>query len=127
MQMRHHVGIGEEWGVKISTTSNTSDWCGMRASNIAGVVDLLVEDIEARVLAVGEVKPEATAECQVLAPLLLQKEKHGVCPVDSRDIPAGARWACNPTRKIFTEASPHRYFSKENIPNGKIKRRHKFH
>ena len=46
-----------------------------------GVVDLLVEDIEARVLAVGEVKPEATAECQVLAPLLLQKEKHGVCPV----------------------------------------------
>ena len=45
------------------------------------VVDLLVEDLEARVLAVGEVKPEATAYCQVLAPLLLQKEKHGVCPV----------------------------------------------
>ena len=36
LEMRHHVGTGAEWGVKISTTSNTSDWCGMRASNIAG-------------------------------------------------------------------------------------------
>ena len=42
---------------------------------------MLVEDLEARVLAVGEIKPEAAADCQVLAPLLVQKGKCGVCPV----------------------------------------------
>ena len=36
LEMRRQVGIGTEWGVKMSTTSNTSDWCGMRTSNIAG-------------------------------------------------------------------------------------------
>ncbi|CAI8045444.1 hypothetical protein GBAR_LOCUS25138 [Geodia barretti] len=81
MEMRRHVGIGKEWGVKASTTSSTRDWCGMRASNISGVVDFLVENVDARVLAVGGVNSEVTAQCQVLAPLLLQREKQGVCPV----------------------------------------------
>ena len=35
--IRHHVDIGTDWGVKVSTTTNSvSDWCGIRGRNISG-------------------------------------------------------------------------------------------
>ena len=44
-----------EWGVKFSTTNNSiHDWCGVRADNLSGVVDLEVEDLDIGALAVGE-------------------------------------------------------------------------
>ena len=44
-----------------------------------GVVDFLVETVEATVLAVGEVKPETSADCQVLAPLLALRSHRKGC------------------------------------------------
>ena len=42
---------------------------------------MLIENTNAKVLAVGEVKPALPADCQVLAPLIMEKDKRGVCPV----------------------------------------------
>ena len=53
----------------------------MRLIQCTDVVDVLIENTNAKVLAVGEVKPALPADCQVLAPLIMEKDKRGVCPV----------------------------------------------
>ena len=34
LNIRNHVNIGTEWGIKLSTTGNSvHDWCGIRSAN----------------------------------------------------------------------------------------------
>jgi hypothetical protein len=34
--IRHELGMGSEWGLKMSTTTTTADWCSMKGDNISG-------------------------------------------------------------------------------------------